>query len=197
MKFILASGSASRRQILTAAAVRFTAIAADVNEDALKTSLIGAQTPLDQIALRLAEAKALAVAPHHPDALVLGADQMLLFEGDLISKCPNLDAARELLQRLRGKSHVLSGGYALVRGKDVVWRHAVQSRLTVRNFSNGFLESYLAAEGESILACVGCYKLEGLGAQLFESIEGDYFSILGLSLQPLLAELRRQGVIAE
>ncbi|MBS0470038.1 MAG: Maf family protein [Proteobacteria bacterium] len=197
MKFILASGSASRRQILTAAAVPFTAIPADVDEDALKISLIGAQTPLDQIALKLAEAKALAVAPYHQDALVLGADQTLLFEGDLVSKCSNLDAARTLLQRLRGKSHVLSGGYALVHGKDVVWRHAVQSRLTMRNFSDGFLESYLAAEGESILACVGCYKLEGLGAQLFESVEGDYFSILGLSLQPLLAELRRQGVIAK
>jgi septum formation protein len=194
--FILASGSASRRQVLTAAQVPFTAVPADIDEDRLKNDLLAGGTDIAGIAPALAEAKALPVSAAHPEALVLGADQTLLFEGEVISKCPDLAAARKLLTRLRGKTHRLVGGLVLARGGAAIWRHVETSTLAMRDFSDDFLDVYLSTEGEGILGCVGAYKLEGLGAQLFERIEGDYFSILGLSLQPLLAELRRQGVIA-
>lgn len=196
MRLILASGSASRRQVLTAAQVPFTAIPADLDEDQLKNGLLTRGVDIAGVAVALAEAKAQHVSALHPDALVLGADQTLLFEGELVSKCHDLVTARTLLARLRGKPHRLVGALVLVRGGAVIWRHAETSRLVMRNFSDAFLDAYLSTEGEGILACVGCYKLEGLGAQLFESVEGDYFSILGLPLQPLLAELRKQGVIA-
>jgi septum formation protein len=127
---------------------------------------------------------------------VLGADQILEFDGELVSKCADLAAARTLLRRLRGKSHRLINALCLVQHSKAVWAFCDANSLRMRPFSDGFLERYLSTEGEGLLAGVGCYRLEGMGAQLFESIEGDYFSILGLPLQPLLAELRRKGVIA-
>jgi septum formation protein len=196
VSFILASASASRKQVLTAAGVPFTAIPAAIDEGRLKDMLMSAGRPLESVAGALAEAKALAVSRAHLGDLVLGADQTLLFAGELISKCRDLAAARALLLRLRGKTHVLTGGLVLARGGAVVWRHGETSKLTMRPFSDAFLDAYLSHEGEAILGCVGCYRLEGLGAQLFAAVEGDYFSILGLPLQPLLEELRRQGVIA-
>ncbi|MEJ0027775.1 MAG: Maf family protein [Rhizomicrobium sp.] len=195
MDFILASGSESRRRLLAAAGVPFAAIPADIDEDALTADLLRADTPAEDIAGRLAEAKALQISTRHPQALVLGADQTLLFDGAVISKCPDLVAARHLLERLRGRTHRLVGGYVLAMAGAAVWRHGETATLSVRDFSDGFLDFYLAAEGESLLSAVGCYRLEGLGAQLFARIEGDYFSILGLALHPLLAELRRRGVL--
>ena len=196
MKLILASGSASRRQILTAAQVPFTAIPAGIDEDGLKDDLLARRVDISGIATELSDAKTLHVSAQHPEALVLGADQTLLFDGKLVSKCADLASARILLRQLRGKAHLLVGALTLVRGGTVIWRHAESAKLTMRDFSDAFLDTYLSTEGEGILSCVGCYKLEGMGAQLFEEIEGDYFSILGLPLQPLLAELRKQGVIA-
>jgi len=196
VRFILASGSASRQRVLTAAGVPFDAIPAELDEEGLKDKRLGDGVDLAEIAGALAGAKALQVSHSQPDALVLGADQTLLFETELISKCADLPAARALLSRLRGKPHRLVSALALARGGAIIWRHAAQSTLRMRDFSDVFLDRYLSTEGEGILGCVGCYKLEGLGAQLFDWVEGDYFSILGLPLQPLLAELRRQGVIA-
>ena len=196
MKLILASGSASRRQILSAAQVPHVAIPADIDEERLKNELLARRVDISDIAAALAEAKALHVSKANPDALILGADQTLLFQGDLVSKCSDMASARRLLSRLREKTHDLNVGLVLVRAGQSIWRHVETSTLTMRAFSDAFLDAYLSTEGEGILGCVGCYKLEGMGAQLFESIEGDYFSILGLPLQPLLAELRKQGVIA-
>ncbi len=196
MRFILASGSASRKRILQAAGVPFTAVPADIDENRRKDALLAGGTELDRVAVALAEAKALHVSRAWPGALVLGADQALLFEDDLVSKCADLAAARVLLSRLRGKAHRLTSALALAKDGIVRWRHTATSVLHMRDFSDAFLDAYLSTEGEGILGCVGCYKLEGLGSQLFEAVEGDYFSILGLPLQPLLAELRRQGVIA-
>lgn len=195
MEFILASSSPSRRRILTDAGVVFTALPADIDEEALRDRFQREGITAEKIADRLAEAKARAVSAAHPAALVLGADQTLLFEGLVISKCPDLAAARTLLKRLRGRTHLLVGGYVLVCAGEPVWRHTETARLVMRNFSDAFLDAYLAAEGDGLLSAVGCYKLEGRGAQLFETVEGDYFSILGLALQPLLAELRAQGVL--
>lgn len=197
MRFVLASGSASRRQILTNAGVLFEAVPADIDEDALKDAMLREGVPVAAVAGRLAEAKARDVANRHSDALVLGADQTLLFDDGLVSKCADLSAARALLKRLKGRTHQLVGGYVMARGGATVWRHEAVSTLTMRSFSDAFLDRYLAEEGEGLLSAVGCYKLEGLGAQLFERVEGDYFAVLGLDLQPVLAELRRQGVLDE
>ncbi len=196
MTFILASASSSRRALLTAAGVSFTVQPANIDEEALKDAFLAAGAPSEEIATVLAEAKALAISQGNAGALVLGADQTLLFEREVVSKCADLAAARALLRRLRGKTHRLSGALILAREGRAVWRHQAISSLTMRDFSDSFLADYLLREGEAILGCVGCYRFEGLGAQLFERVEGDYFSILGLSLLPLLAELRRQGVIA-
>jgi septum formation protein len=194
--FILASGSASRQRILKAVGVPFTAIPADVDEGELKQELLVAGMYEGDIADTLAQAKAQHVSYANPTALVLGADQILLFEDEIVSKCTDLAGAGELLRRLRGKSHKLVSALVLARGGAPIWRHAVNSTLTMRDFSDAFLDAYLSTEGEGILGCVGCYKVEGLGAQLFDRVEGDYFAIQGLPLLPLLVELRRQGVIA-
>jgi septum formation protein len=195
MAFILASGSASRRQVLTHAGVPFTAQPADIDEETLKIRLLAKGTSVHDTAIHLAEAKALAVSNLRPEALVLGADQTLVIDEQLVSKCSDLAEARALLLRLRGRAHQLVGGMVLARRGNVLWRHVETSTLTLREFSEAFLDSYLAAEGEELLASVGCYRMEALGAQLFERVEGDYFAILGLPLQPLLAELRNQGVL--
>jgi len=127
---------------------------------------------------------------------VLGADQVLNFEGELISKMPDMASARALLKRLAGKRHELISAAVLAQNGAPLWRHSGRVRLTMRPLSDTFLDDYLASEGEVLLKGVGCYRLEGLGAQLFERVEGDYFSVLGLPLLPLLAQLRELGVLA-
>lgn len=191
MRLILASASHSRAEILRNAGVEFEIEPAHVDEDAVKQSLAA---PPD-IADALAELKALRISTKHPDALVLGADQILSFEGNIVSKCENLDEAEDLLRYLRGKSHELISAAVLAKDGVAVWRYVSKSMLWMRDFSDEFLNAYLAAEGAGLLAGVGCYRLEGRGAQLFERIEGDYFSILGLPLTPLLAGLRELGIL--
>ena len=197
MRFLLASASPSRAGVLRAAAVPFAAAPAGIGEDHLKSELLAAGKNANEIAAALAEAKALQVSRLHPDALVLGADQALEFDGELISKCADMAAARQLLLRLRGKTHRLISALALAEGGRTGWTFCDTATLTMRRFSDGFLDLYLSAEGTKLLAGVGCYRLEGMGAQLFESVKGDYFSILGLPLQPLLAQLRQKDVIAQ
>lgn len=191
-RLILASKSAARRAILTNAGVPFAVQVADVDEDALKTPGVD---PVE-LAVELARAKALAVSRHDANAWVLGADQTLSFDGGLVSKAPTLDAARARLAAMRGRSHQLHSGAALARNGQVVWSGVDTVEMKMRDFSDAFLDAYLATEGEALLSCVGSYRLEGLGSQLFEAVEGDYFTVLGLPLWPVLAELRRAGVIA-
>lgn len=190
---VLASGSAARRDMLAGAGVPFTIRPADVDEDALKAGL----THVDpaELALELARAKALAVSRHDSEAWVLGADQTLAFDGGLVSKAPSLEAARARLATMRGRSHQLHSGAALARDGRLVWSGVATATLVMRDFSDTFLDAYLAAEGDGLLACVGAYRLEGMGSQLFESVDGDYFTVLGLPLWPVLAELRRVGVL--
>ena len=190
-RLILASKSAARRAVLTDAGVPFTVQVADVDEDALKTPGVD---PVE-LAVELARAKALAVLRHDAEAWVLGADQTLDFDGGLISKAPTLATARERLIAMRGRTHQLHSGAALARNGQVVWSGVDTVEMRMRDFSDAFLDAYLAAEGEALLTCVGSYRLEGLGSQLFEAVEGDYFTVLGLPLWPVLAELRRAGVI--
>lgn len=192
-RLILASKSAARRAMLTDAGVIFSVQVADVDEDAVKTM----HDPADPVglAVELARIKALAVSRQNPDAWILGADQTLAFEGGLISKAGSLTEARNRLSAMRGRPHHLHSGAALAWNGQIVWSDVDTAAMRVRDFSDTFLDAYLAAEGEALLACVGSYRLEGMGSQLFEAVEGDYFTVLGLPLWPVLTELRRVGVL--
>jgi septum formation protein len=192
-RLILASKSAGRRAMLTDAGIIFSVQVADVDEDAVKAT----HDPADPagLAVELARIKALAVSRQNPDAWVLGADQTLAFEGGLVSKAGSLTEARNRLSAMRGRPHHLHSGAALARNGQMVWSDVDTAAMRVRDFSDTFLDAYLAAEGEALLACVGSYRLEGMGSQLFEAVEGDYFTVLGLPLWPVLAELRRAGVL--
>ena len=192
-RLVLASKSAARRAMLTEAGVAFSVQVADVDEDAVKA----VHDPADAagLALELAQAKALAVSRQDADAWVLGADQTLGFDGGLVSKAASLGEARARLAAMRGKVHQLHSGAALARNGQIVWSGLDTASLRMRRFSDSFLDAYLTAEGEALLACVGSYRLEGMGAQLFEAVDGDYFTVLGLPLWPVLAELRRAGVL--
>ena len=192
---ILASSSRVRAKLLRDAGVEVTIVPAHVDEDALKESLLAESAPPRAIADALAELKAMRVSASHPGELVLGADQVLQFEDHLVSKSRDMAEARALLTRLRGKTHELHSALVLAKGGAAIWRHTGQARLTMRAFSDAFLDDYLASEGEDLLSGVGCYKLEGRGAQLFSRIDGDHSTILGLPLIPLLSALREQGVI--
>ena len=207
-RLILASGSASRRAMLAAAGLAFDAVPASVDERAIAEGLrnSGHAPPLgylEEVAVRLAGEKALEVSRCEPKALVIGADQTLGIlpatagePADELHKPTSPAAARHQLLRLRGRTHVLISAVALAEGGRLCWSHVEQARMTMRDFSDGFVDGYLARAGGKVCSSVGAYQLEGLGIQLFERIEGDYFTILGLPLLPLLAELRRRGVVA-
>jgi septum formation protein len=194
MKLVLASGSQSRKALLTAAGVPFVADPADLDEDALMAQLAGASA--ENMARQLAEQKALTVSRRHPGQLVLGGDSVIAFAGEFLSKCATLDEARALLNRLAGHEHLLVSAAALARDGALLWTHASPCRMAMRPLSPQFLNDYLAVEGRAILSSVGCYHFEGRGAQLFDKVDGDYFSVLGLPLLPVLAQLRKEGLLA-
>ncbi|HTX49856.1 MAG TPA: Maf family protein [Caulobacteraceae bacterium] len=193
---VLASRSASRAAILRGAGVAFDAIDSGVDEDAHKTDLLARGAKPRAIAEGLAEAKALSGSARRRDALVIGADQTLDLEGALFDKAPDLQAAARRLRALRGKAHRLHSAVVVAKAGAVIWRTVESPRLKMRDFSDAFLEGYLARCGDALLGSVGCYLLEGEGAQLFSEIEGDYFAVLGLPLLPLLDVLRREGALA-
>src|SRR3954468_8302228 len=190
----LASGSASRKMLLTAAGVPFTADPADLDEDRLMAGLKDAGAEV--MARTLAEQKALAVSRRHPGQIILGGDSVIAFGGDYLSKCASMAQARALLLRLSGQAHLLVSAAALARDGALLWAHASSCRMTMRDLSAQFLDDYLAREGEAILSSVGCYHFEGRGAQLFDRVDGDYFSVLGLPLLPVLVQLRKEGLLA-
>lgn len=195
MKLVLASASASRARMLKNAGVEFDVVPASVDEEAVKDSLLAEKAKPRDIADALAELKARKVSASRPGMLVLGADQVLDFRGELISKCETPVEARALLMRMRGQSHELFSAAVLVLNGAPVWRFVDRAKLWMRNVSDAFLDEYMAREGEGLLAGVGCYKFEGLGVQLFERVEGDHFTIWGLPLLPLLNALREQSVL--
>lgn len=192
---ILASASKARRAVLEGAGLRFETRIAGVDEAAIKEAAQAEGISPDEAALILADAKAERVAARAPDALVIGADQLLVCDGAWFDKPPDMAAARAHLQRLRRRRHELVTALVVHRGGQRIWQHMAKPRLTMRDFSDAFLEAYLAAEGEVLLSSVGAYRLEGHGAQLFDKIEGDQPAILGLPLLPLLGFLRQQGVL--
>ena len=192
---VLASKSAARRKVLEGARVPFEVAVAGVDEEAVKAALLAEGRGPRAIADALAELKAVKISSRRPE-LVVGADQTLEFEGQLYDKAESLQAARERLKMLRGKPHRLHAAVVVARDGVPIWREVAQATLTMRDFSDDFLEAYLAAEGEDALGSVGCYRLEDRGAQLFSRIDGDYFAILGLPLLGLLDFLRQQGALA-
>jgi septum formation protein len=193
---ILASKSATRRQLLENAGAAFATCDSHVDEDAHKTRLLQAgATPL-HVAQALADAKALAVSSKRPGTII-GADQTLDFQGRLLDKAASVGAARERLLMLRGAWHCLHTAVAVAEGGTILWRWCESPRLSMREFTDVFLEGYMARNGAKVLSSVGCYQLEGEGLQLFDQVDGDYFSILGLPLLPLMAFLRSTGVLSE
>ena len=192
MSVILASKSAARRAVLDGAGVPYEALVAGVDEDAVKASLLAEGAGPRDIADALAELKAIRVS-HGRREFVIGSDQTLDLDGQLYDKADSVEAARERLKLLRGKTHRLHSAVVVAKAGTPIWREVVTASLTMREFSDAFLEAYLASEGPHALGSVGCYRLEGPGAQLFSKIEGDYFAILGLPLMGLLDLLRRHG----
>ena len=189
---ILASQSKGRRDVLAGAGVNFKVVPADIDEDAVKQKQV---TDAADVALELAVEKAKAVSTANPTAYVIGADQILELDGKLFSKPADMTQARKQLKKMRGKTHTLINGVAVVLNGEVLWSMKAGVKVTMRDFSDNFLEEYLQKAGESVLSTVGAYFIEGDGAQLIEKIDGDYFSVLGLPLLPLLAFLRTRGEI--
>ncbi len=190
---VLASTSPFRAALLRNAGVAFRAEDPAIDENPIKSSMVDRQ-PAD-IALALAEAKALSVAARLPDALVIGSDQVLVHDGVVFDKPADLPVARVQLMRLRAAEHSLLTAVCTARGRHVRWSFIDEARLTMRPFSEEFLDHYLAQVGETVCRSVGGYQVEGLGAQLFSQIAGDHFTILGLPLLPLLEHLRREGAV--
>ena len=192
---ILASKSAIRRQILDGAGINYSVRTGSTDETAIKDKFLQTGGQLCDLPVLLATAKAMDVAADGHEVLI-GADQIMEMDGQLFDKPIDMNEARERLLAMRRKEHRLIGSVVTVRNGEKLWHHTSITRLKVRQFSETFLDRYLELEGEEILHCVGGYKFEGRGSQLFESVDGDFFSILGLSLLPLLAHLREIGVVS-
>ena len=191
---ILASTSPTRHRVLQNAGLTFETASPGVDEEEIKLSLKASGATGAQIAETLAELKANRISSKVPEALVIGADQILSCNGVLFDKPPDMDHARAQLQALRGKPHELLTAICVAKAGSRVWHHNAVARLTMRAFSDAFLDDYLARAGHDVLGSVGVYRLEGLGSQLFSRIDGDFFTILGLPLLPLLGFLRGNGI---
>lgn len=191
---ILASTSQSRRELLTNAGLNFEIEPPGVDEDEVKLSLAARQADAAAVATTLAELKAVRVSARHPDAFTIGGDSTLACDGRLFDKPPTVAAAREQLLALRGRTHDLVSSVVVAKGGARIWHHTERARLTMRPFSESFLDAYLAQAGGSVTTSVGAYRLESIGAHLFSRVEGDYFTILGLPLLPLLSFLAGHGI---
>lgn len=189
-KLILASKSPFRRQMLENAGVPAEVDAARIDERAVEESVAGSGLGPEDLAQILAEAKAVEVSERQPEALVIGCDQTLALGEEVLHKPANMEEARRRLLLLSGRTHRLHSAVVLARGGEAVWRHVSTASLTMRELSPAFVGRHLADVGEAALASVGAYQIEGRGIQLFEKIEGDHFTIVGLPLLPLLAKLR-------
>jgi len=194
-RLILVSASTSRRALLTAAGLSFAVQPAPIDEAAAKRSARASGATAAEAALLLADLKARHVAQAAPDAMVIGADQILVCDGAWFDKPPDIAAAREQLRTLRGRSHELATAVVCQAGQTRVWHHIAQPHLTMRDASDAFIDAYLQAEGDDVTGTVGAYRLEGRGAHLFIRVEGEHSAVLGLPLLPLLAFLRQHGVL--
>lgn len=195
LPIILASGSGIRRDIMSAAGLDFTVVTRPVDEAAIKAAMLTEGALPRDIADALAEAKSIRVSRTEP-GLVIGADQIMVMDGQIFDKPVDMGEARTRLLSMRGKKHHLIGAVVICEDGHPVWRHISKTTLSVREFSEDFLDDYLSHEGEAVLKSVGAYRFEGRGAQLFSHVDGDFFSILGLSLLPVLDYLRIRRAIS-
>jgi septum formation protein len=193
-RLILASASPSRRQLLANAGLAFDVEPSGIDEEEMKRSLLAERASPQEIAEKLAELKALRVSGRHGSAMVVGGDSTLACNGRLFDKPPTLEAARKQLLALRGQTHELFSSVVVARSGVRLWHWNERARLTMRPFNEPFLDAYLARAGDTVLTSVGAYRLEGLGAHLFSRVDGDYFTILGLPLLPLLSFLQGHGI---
>ncbi len=191
---ILASASISRQNLLKQANVAFKAQTSPVDEEIIKQTFLK-DGQIEDLAMVLAQAKALSVSESQKQSLVIGADQTLLFDGRVFDKPSSIENARDQLLQLRGKTHRLETAVCVMRNSELLFSVSESNWMTMRDFSPQFLGHYLALEGENVRSSVGGYKIEGSGLQMFDKIEGDFFSILGLPMLPLLKFLRSEGII--
>ncbi|MGV1916662.1 Maf-like protein [uncultured Agrobacterium sp.] len=194
-ELILASASASRQMLMRNAGLTFSSIPAQIDERAIDTKLEQDGAAPEVIALELAKAKAIAVSLLHPEAFVIGSDQTMSLGDRIYHKAKDMAQAHANVLSLSGKTHRLNCGVALAKNGAVIWDTVSIAKMTVRELSADYVSRYLERSGSQVLSSVGAYQLEGEGIQLFSSIEGDYFTILGLPLLPLLAQLRELRVI--
>lgn len=197
VRLVLASGSAARRALLAAAGVDVAIRPADLDEAAIRDRMLAedADVSHESIARALAAAKAGSISAAEPGAIVIGADQVLSFEGRMLDKPRSIAEARAHLLALRGKTHALHSAVALARDGSILWQHTATARLALRAFGEAALDAYLARAGDAVTTSVGAYQIEGPAIQLFEAVDGDHTTILGMPLLPLLAELRRREVV--
>lgn len=194
-RLVLASASAARQRLLASAGLQFEVEPAAVDESAIRQGASADWLAPEEAALMLARLKATRVSARDPAALVIGADQLLVCDGEWFERPQTRAAARADLLRLRGRRHVLPTAVVCVSGSIVLWQHVARPQLLMRAFSDALLDAHLDAESEHVMSCVGAYRVEAAGLQLFEAVEGDYFSILGLPMLPLLGFLRQHGVL--
>nr|WP_309084312.1 Maf-like protein [Chelativorans sp.] len=192
---VLASTSSFRRQLLENAGVAVKAVAPEIDERAVEAPLEDTGVTPEEVALILAEAKAAEVSERFPNFWVIGGDQTLSLDDRIFHKPEDMEGARHHLLALSGKTHLLNSAVVLAKGGRVVWQHLAAARMTMRPLDPAFIGRHLSRVGDRALASVGAYQIEGEGVQLFEKIEGDYFTIVGLPLLPLLAKLRELGAI--
>lgn len=196
-RLILASGSATRAEILRNAGLVFSIERPTVDEAEIRESMIRSGASVEAGALRLAELKTLEIATSNSDCIVIGADQILECDGEWYEKPKGTDEARAQLSRLSGKDHRLISAVTIARDGEIAWKKTDEAILRIRHLGDGFLERYLDIMGDRVSTSVGGYQVEGLGAQLFDEIRGDHYTILGLPLWPTLQFLRRIGVLEE
>lgn len=192
---VLASASPFRRMLLENAGIAFQAKAADIDERAIEGEVERQGSSPQEVALILAEAKARNIGQTFPDDIIIGSDQTMSLGARVYHKPRDMNEARDHLLSLSGQVHQLNSGIVLTRGNDILWKHVSSARMSVRVLSPEFIDAHLARVGTKALSSVGAYQLEGEGIQLFDKIEGDYFTILGLPMLPLLAKLRELRVI--
>ncbi len=192
---VLASGSVHRRMLLQNVGVQVEVEKSEIDERAIEETLRSSDVAPEDVAMVLAEAKAIDVSERRADALVIGCDQTLSLGDELFHKPSDMEKARRQLLRLSGRTHQLSSAVVLALDGEAIWRHTGIAHMTMRDLDPGFVGRYLSHAGEAALTSVGGYQIEGLGIQLFDKIDGDYFTIVGLPLLPLLAALRSRGAI--